>query len=109
MKSAASPMSGSVTGSRLTIRRPTGTSYWIEVPRSPRSAPPSQSAYCTTSGRFKPIASRSRAVASGLPSVPMMTCAGSPGRMRITTKTRTETKKRVATNAATLRSTYRRT
>jgi hypothetical protein len=37
----------------------------------------------------------------------MITSAGSPGRMRMTTKTRTETKRRVATNAATLLRTYR--
>jgi hypothetical protein len=38
----------------------------------------------------------------------MMSDAGSPGRMRMTTKTRRETKKRVATSAATLLRTYRR-
>ena len=109
MNTAASPVSGSVTGRRLTMSRPTGTSYWIDTPRSPRRARPSHSAYCTTSGRFRPSDSRRRAAASGLPSVPMIRSAGSPGRMRMTRKTSTETKKRVATSAATLRRTYRRT
>src|SRR6058998_447497 len=54
-------------------------------------------------GRVSPSDSRSRAAASGLPSGTMITSAGSPGR------TRTATKKRVATNAATLLATYRRT
>src|SRR5213593_3802351 len=108
MKAAASSVSGSVTGSRLMISRPTGTSYWIDTPRSPRTAWASQSTYWTTRGRSSPSDVRSRAVASGLPSVPMMTCAGSPGRTRITTKTRRDTTKRVATSAALLRSRYRR-
>src|SRR2546422_7330647 len=42
MRHAASSVSGSVTGSRLAMRRPTGTSYWIDTPRSPRSALQSQ-------------------------------------------------------------------
>src|SRR5207245_1157641 len=109
MKAAASSVSGSVTGSRLMISRPTGTSYWIDTPRSPRTAWASQSTYWTTRGRSSPSDVRSRAVASGLPSVPMMTCAGSPGRTRITTKTRRDTTKRVATNAATLLLRYCRT
>src|SRR5207249_4071343 len=46
---------------------------------------------------------------SALPSVPMMRSEGSPGSTRTTTKTSTETKNRVATNAASLRTRYRRT
>src|SRR6185436_14862979 len=65
--------------------------------------------YWTRMGRFNPSASRRRAAASGLPSGPMITSAGSPGRTRTTTKTRPETKKRVTTNAATLLAMYRRT
>src|SRR3990172_3524878 len=103
MRKAAIRVRGTVTGSRLRISAPTGTSYWIERPRSPQSALPIHSAYWTGSGRLSPIASRSRAAASGLASVPMMISAGSPGRTRITTKTRIETKKRVAASAAALR------
>ena len=91
------------------MRRETGTSYWIDTPRSPASARRSQSAYWTTSGRLRPSASRRRTTASGLPSVPMMISAGSPGSTRITTNTSAETKKRVATSVATRLSTYRRT
>ncbi len=109
MSAAAIKVSGKVTGSRLTIRRPTGTSYWSETPRSPRTARVSHSVYWTRMGRFNPSASRSRAAASGLPSGPMITSAGSPGSTRTTTNTRAETKKRVATNAATLLAMYRRT
>src|SRR2546425_1765123 len=109
MKSAARSVSGSVTGRRLRMRRPPGRSYWIDTPRSPRTAPASQSTYCTASGRFSPSASRSRAAASGLPSVPMIRAAGSPGSTRMTTKTSSETNTRVAMNAATLRRMYRRT
>src|SRR5205809_363669 len=109
MRHAASSVSGIVTGSRLAMRRPTGTSYWIDTPRSPRSALQSQCAYWIAIGRFSPIASRSRAAASGLPSVPMMMSAGSPGSTRTTTKTMRETKNRVATNAATRLRRWRRT
>src|SRR5262249_27338623 len=109
MSAAAIRVSGRVTGSRLRIRRPTGTSYWSDTPRSPRTARESHSPYWTRIGRFSPSASRRRAAASGLPSGPMITSAGSPGRTRTTTKTRPDTKKRVATNAATLLAMYRRT
>src|SRR5688572_13875636 len=107
MKLAASSVSGSVTGSRLTINRPTGTSYWIDVPRSPRTAPASHSTYWTGSGRSRPSDRRSRSSVSGLPSVPRISSAGSPGSTRTTTNTTAETKKRVTANAATLRTTYR--
>ncbi len=40
MNAAARAISGSVTGRRLTMRRPTGTSYWMDTPRSPRRARP---------------------------------------------------------------------
>src|SRR5215470_1459038 len=109
MSAADIRVSGTVTGRRLRIRRPTGTSYCSDTPRSPRTARESHSPYWTRIGRFSPSASRSRAAASGLPSGPMITRAGSPGRTRTTTNTRTETTKRVATNAATLLAMYRRT
>ena len=38
MSTAAISVSGTVTGSRLRISRPTGRSYWSDTPRSPRSA-----------------------------------------------------------------------
>ena len=50
MSAAAIRVSGKVTGSRLTIRRPTGTSYWSETPRSPRTARVSHSVYWTEDG-----------------------------------------------------------
>src|SRR5690242_16319198 len=109
MRTAAITVSGKVTGNRLRIRRPTGTSYWSDTPRSPRSARASHSVYWTRIGRLSPSASRSRAAASGLPSGPMITSAGSPGRTRTTTNTRPETKRRAATHAATLLAMYRRT
>src|SRR2546428_3522061 len=109
MSSAAISVSGSVTGNRLAMSRPTGRSYWRDTPRSPCSALVSHATYWRGIGRFSPSASRSRAAASGLPSGPMITSAGSPGRTRTTTNTRPETKKRVATNAATLLAMYRRT
>src|SRR5262245_2527016 len=109
MSAAAIRVSGKVTGSRLRIKRPTGTSYCSDLPRSPCTARESHSAYWTRMGRLRPSASRSRAAASGLPSAPMITSAGSPGSTRTTTNTRPETRKRVATNAATLLAMYRRT
>src|SRR5712692_5326485 len=109
VKNAAIAVSGSVTGRRLTISAPTGTSYWSETPSSPRRAPPSQSAYWTTSGRPSPMAARKRATTSGLASGPAMTSTGSPGSTRIATKTRTETKPRVTASATTRRTTYPRT
>src|SRR5262245_43741389 len=99
MKAAASTVRGSVTARRLRTRRPTATSYWIDRPRSPRSAPPSHSAYWTRMGRSRPIARRSAAAASGLASVPMMRRAGSPGSTRTTVNTSSETTKSVARNA----------
>src|SRR5262249_31358472 len=78
-------------------------------PRSPETACASHSTYCTTSGRSSPIARRNRAVASGLPSGPMMMRAGSPGSTRITRKTSAETNQSVTANAARRRAAYRRT
>src|SRR5262245_12330023 len=106
MKPAASSVRGSVTPRRETMSALTGTSYWIERPRSPRRPWPTHSTYWTQIGRSRPIARRSRAAASGLPSVPRMISAGSPGSTRITTKTRIETKNSVATRAAMRRATY---
>ncbi len=102
IRAAAISASGSVTGSRERIRRPTGRSYWIEVPRSPRAARASQSMYWSASGRSSPIAWRSLASVSGFDSTPRISVAGSPGSTRTTTKTSAERKKRVATKAATL-------
>src|SRR5687768_1227022 len=107
MKPAASKVRGSVTGSRLTISRPTGTSYWIEVPRSPRTAPASHSTYWTSSGRSRPSDRRSRSSVSGFRSTPRISSAGSPGNTRTTTKTRAETNRRVTANAVTLLKRYR--
>src|SRR5688572_3429526 len=109
MHTAAMSASGSVTGNRLAMRRATGRSYWIEVPRSPRRARASQSPYGTIKGRARPRAVRRRAAVSGLRSMPRMMSTGSPGSTRTTRKTRRETKRRVAASAATLRTTYRLT
>src|SRR5437867_6700936 len=109
MRTAAMNASGSVTGSRLTMSRPTGTSYWRDTPRSPRSALVSHSTYWRGIGRFSPSASRSRAAASGLPSGPMITSAGSPGSTRTTTNTSSETTRRVTTKAAARLAMYPRT
>ena len=108
MSPAASRVSGRVTLMRDRMRPATGTSYWMDRPRSPRAARPIHSRYCTANGRSSPIDALSRATASGLPSVPRMIIAASPGRIRITTNTRTETKKRVTASATTLRAMYRR-
>src|SRR5712692_5582322 len=109
VKHAAIAVSGSVTGRRLTIKAPTGTSYWSDVPSSPRRAALSQSAYWIASGRSSPMAARKRATTSGLASGPAMTSTGSPGSTRMATKTRTETKPRVTASATTRRTTYPRT
>src|SRR5262245_58046941 len=106
MKPAASSVRGSVTPRRETMSALTGTSYWIERPRSPRRPWPTHSTYCTQIGRSRPIARRSCAAASGVLSVPRMISAGSPGSTRITTKTRIETKNSVATREARRRVTY---
>ncbi len=108
MKAAAMRVSGNVTDRRETTSEPTGTSYWIERPRSPRNARPIHSTYWTTSGRLRPSDSRMRSTASGLPSVPTMTRAGSPGRTRTTMKTSRDTKRRVTASVATLLRTNRR-
>src|SRR5215472_6997595 len=65
--------------------------------------------YWTGSGRSRPMEARSRATVSGDASRPSMRMAGSPGRTRTTTKTSTETKRRVATMAANLLRMKRRT
>src|SRR5207247_67310 len=96
MRHAASSVSGIVTGSRLAMRRPTGTSYWIDTPRSPRSALQSQCAYWIAIGRSSPIASRSRAAASGLPSLPTTMSAGARRTTRPTPNTKRETNNRAA-------------
>src|SRR5262249_54436068 len=95
--------------SRERMRPPTGTSYWIDRPRLPWSAPPIHSTYWTGRGRSSPMEARSRATVSGEASRPSMRMAGSPGRTRTTTKTSTDTKRRVATMAATLLRMKRRT
>src|SRR5512144_816597 len=89
------------------MRVPTGRSYWIDRPRSPRRAWPTHCAYCTGIGRSSPRACRTRATESGLASRPRMMRAGSPGSTRTTTKTSNETKKRVTARAPTRRKTYR--
>ncbi len=53
-----------------------------EVPRSPRSIPPTQSRYWTASGASSPSCARSDATCSGVLFVPAMTCAMSPGSTR---------------------------
>src|SRR5215468_2254794 len=65
--------------------------------------------YWTGSGRSSPMEARSRATVSGEASRPSMRMAGSPGRTRTTTKTSTDTKRRVATMAANLLRMKRRT
>src|SRR5713101_6181488 len=108
MSAAAIAVRGSVTGRRERIRPATGTSYWIERPRSPATARPTHRTYWTGTGRLRPSDSRRRATASGLASMPSMMRAGSPGSTRTTTKTSRETKTRVTSMAATLRRTCRR-
>src|SRR6185503_8152256 len=107
MKPAASRVSGRVTVRRERIRVPTGRSYWMERPRSPRRAWPTQRAYWTGIGWSRPRACRTRATESGLASSPRMMRAGSPGRTRTTTNTSSETKRRVTARAATRRTTWR--
>src|SRR5262249_5482267 len=65
--------------------------------------------YWAGSGRSRPMEARRRATVSGEASRPSMRMAGSPGRTRTTTKTSTDTKRRVATIAATLLRMKRRT
>src|SRR5215467_16183525 len=109
MRAAAIRVGGKVTERRERMSAATGTSYWIDRPRLPRRAPPIHSMYWTGTGRSSPMEKRRRATVSGEASRPSMRMAGSPGRTRTTTKTSTDTKRRVATMAANLLRMKRRT
>src|SRR5262245_59395892 len=56
--------------------------------------------YWTGSGRSRPMEARRRATVSGAASRPSTRMAGSPGRTRTTTKTSTDTKRRMAPMSA---------
>jgi hypothetical protein len=102
MRAAAIKVSGRVTERRDRMSPATGTSYWRDRPRLPRRASPIHSTYCTGRGRSRPMDARRRATVSGEASKPSITRAGSPGNTRTMRKTSTDTKRRVASMAATL-------
>ena len=68
-----------VAGMRSTIRVLVGDWLTIDVPRSPVTTRPSQSTYWTGRGRSRPSSDRTRAICSGLASIPVTVTTGSPG------------------------------
>ena len=69
-------------------------------PRWPVSMPPTQRAYCTTSGSFSPSVWRNPASAVGLLCVPSTIMATSPGRILVTANVMIE----MSTNVSTIES-----
>src|SRR5690606_4620491 len=67
-------------------------------PKSPRSSPPAQSAYCTGYGRSRPNSARVAAMASGVACTPSATRAGSPGRIAMKANTTTDASTRLRAN-----------
>ena len=106
MKTAASRASGRVTGSRVTISWP---DRQVVLDRAAEvAAQRARAASRRTARGAAGSAPAPRAAARwprGLPSVPMISSAGSPGSTRTTTNTSAETNSRVAASAATLRAT----
>src|SRR5919198_725301 len=94
--------SSSVSGSRETIVCATGSSRESR-PRSPRSARPSQRAYCTGSGRSRPYLWRICATTAGSRSSPPSASAASPGIARTPTNTSTLATNRTTRAAPTFR------
>src|SRR5262245_12440505 len=79
--------SSSVMGSLRTTVPATDWRVRMDSPRSPRSARPSQRAYCTGSGAFSPYFWRISSSPAASASVPASTRAGSPGIIRTPVKT----------------------
>ena len=89
---ASSRLIGSRSPSRL-------TTVWLsrmERPKSPWTSLPTQSAYCTGTGRSRLNSVRMAAAASGEVCVPSMICTGSPGVARVTRKMVSETTSRTS-------------
>src|SRR6185436_13227574 len=79
--------SSSVMGSLRATVLATDCRVRMDSPRSPRSARPSQRAYCSGSGALSPYFSRISSSPAASASVPASTRAGSPGIIRTPAKT----------------------
>src|SRR5437879_2998766 len=89
-KVSAKPASVSVTGSRWPISSSTGRRVHSDSPRSPRATWPSQSTYCTYSGRSRPSLARSSAMSRAYAFSESMSWTASPGMSRGSVKTISE-------------------
>src|SRR5689334_3321071 len=90
----------SVTWSRSNTCGPIAALDTYDVPRSPRSSPPSQPKYCVASGRSRPNWRRSSATASSDAFTPSATRAGSPGSTAMNPNTSTELTPRLTKSTA---------
>src|SRR5438309_1896312 len=87
---SAKAASVSVTGSRWPISSSTGRRVQSDSPRSPRATWPSQSTYCTYSGRSRPSLARSSARSRAYAFSESMSWTASPGISRGSVKTISE-------------------
>src|SRR5215831_15422183 len=79
--------SSNVSGSRWPISSSTGRFVHSDSPRSPRTARPSHSTYCTWKGRSRPSFARSSAMSFAYEVSASMSCTASPGMRRGSVKT----------------------
>src|SRR6476469_2521129 len=84
-------VSSIVHGNTRSTSPMTGWPETSETPQSPRNAPSRNTVYCLVSGRSRPSRCRRASIASRLAWSPRISCAGSPGTIRTSTKTSVST------------------
>jgi hypothetical protein len=94
---AAGTASMSVLPSAFSSEAATGSLVTMEMPRSPRTMRPSQTAYCTCMGLSRPSLARIWAATSFGVSGGMSRSAASPGAILISAKTTIDTPIRIGT------------
>src|SRR5688572_8027530 len=87
---SAMSASSSVIGSRWPISSSTGRFVHSDSPRSPRTARPAHSTYCTCSGRFRPSLARSSSMSLAYAFSSSMSWTASPGMRRGRANTTTD-------------------
>ena len=95
-------ISGNVTDARSPTWALMERPVRMEVPKSPCSNAPIQSAYCAISGRSRPSCERSAATRSGGEFSPAITEATSPGSTRNAANTTMEMPNSAAANSSSL-------
>ena len=106
MRNMAASASWAVAASRSVTTRRAGARYWKDWPKSPRNTLRMKIPYWTWSGSRRPRCRFSSSTADwGAPSGSNI-LAGSPGRTRSTTNTRTETPRSVRAAWPSRRRTY---